>query len=105
MLELINSAIAEKKHPSLEKVIRPTKTFLIANWNLRSDGLHHCEFAQATLKCDPRSDRPHQRKVSQLAQEPQNDFPRLIATSSNQNNHCREDSVDSDLSDDDGHDT
>ena len=51
-------------------------------------------------KCDPRSDRLHPSKNGQMAQESQKHFRKLISTSSNRNNHWRENSVDSDQSDD-----
>ena len=69
-----------------------------------SDGLHSSKIRQLAQKCDHRSERPLLGKVSQTFQEPQNNFPRLITTSSNQNNSCQEDSVDSNQSDDEGYD-
>ena len=157
ILEVINSAIAEKILPSIENAIRLTKTTLNTKWDLRSDGpyqselgeatpkrnirsdgphqsqlgpatqkrdlrsdgLHQSELVQAprkrdlrsgglhpskigpmTQKCDLRSDMPPISKTSQMTQESQNDFPRLITTSSN----CRENSLDCDQSDEDGYD-
>ena len=40
-----------------------------------------------------------------MAQESQSNLPKLIKASSNQHNHCRENSVGSELSDDEGYDT
>ena len=109
ILEVINCAIAEKVLPSIENAIRQTKSALNTKWDIRSDGPHQSESAQAFLKGDHRSDRPHPietrpitqkcdagsyrphlSKVNQTVQEHQNDFPRLITTSSNQNDHCKE---------------
>ena len=47
ILEVINSAIAEKVLPLIENAIRPTKITLNTKWDLWSDGLHQAEFAQA----------------------------------------------------------
>ena len=46
----------------------------------------------------------HPEKVSQMARDAQKDFHRLVAMSSDQINHRRENSVDSNQSDDDGYD-
>ena len=104
ILEVINTALAEKVLPSIENAARPTKTTSNTKWDLRSDGLHPISIGQTTKKCDPRSDRAHPSKIGQMAQENQRVFPRLIPTSSNRNIHCRGISVYSDQSDD-GYDT
>ena len=72
ILEVSNSAIAEKVLPSTENAIRPTKTTLNAKWDLRSHGLHHSEFEQATQKRDLRSDGQHHSEFAQATQK--NDF-------------------------------
>ena len=64
-LEVINSDIAEKVLPSIENAIRPTKTGLNTKWDLRSDGLHQSEFAQAIQNRDFRSDGLHQCEFAQ----------------------------------------
>ena len=100
ILEVINSAVAEKVLPSTENAVRPTKTTSNTKWDLRSDGPHSSQIGQIAQECDPWSNRPLPSKIGNLTQEPQKDVPRLITTSSNRNNHCREISVDSHQSDD-----
>ena len=47
---------------------------------------------------------PHPSKTVQIDRRAQVDFPKLITTNINQNRHCRESSVDSQLSEE-GYDT
>ena len=47
----------------------------------------------------------HKSKFCQQVQDSGENFPKLIATSRNQNNHRRENLVDFEQSDDDGYDT
>ena len=72
--------------------------------DLRSDGLHSSKSRQKAKKYDPRSDRRHHSNFSQMAQEPQSNFPKLIKASSNRHNQSRVNSVHSELSDDEGYD-
>ena len=53
---------------------------------------------------DLKSHSRHKHKISQQVQDSRGKFPKLIATSSNQNNHRRENLVDFEPSDDDGYD-
>ena len=82
---------------SIENAVRRTKT--TTKRDLRSDGPHphSSKIGQTAQKYDARPDSPHPSKIGKMAQE---DFPRLITTSSNRNIHCRENSGDSDQSDD-----
>ena len=57
-----------------------------------------------TQNSDLGSHGRHKSKFSQQVQDPGENFPKLIATSSNQNNHRRESLVDFEQSDDDGYD-
>ena len=52
VLEVLNSAIAEKVLPSFGNSMRSTKTNLNAKRDLRSDRLHHSEFAQTFQRRD-----------------------------------------------------
>ena len=105
VLEVINSAIAEKVLPSIEIAIRPTKTTLNTKWDLRSDGRHQSELAQATQKHDLRPVEMHLSKISrQNGPRASESFPSLITTSSNRNNHCRAKSMNSVQSDEEGYD-
>ena len=57
-----------------------------------------------TQKSDLKSQRQHRGKSDQQAQELEENFLRLIATSSNQKDHYRENLVNSDEVDEDGSD-
>ena len=46
ILEVINSAVAEKVLPSTENAVRPTKTTSNTKWDLRSDGPHPSQIGQ-----------------------------------------------------------
>ena len=58
-----------------------------------------------TQNSDLESIGRHKNKICQHVQDSGENFPKLIATSSNQNNHRRENLVDFEQSDDDGYDT
>ena len=57
-------------------------------------------FSQVRPQRDLRSVGPHQQIAGKASQDAEKDFPRLVAMSSNQINHQRENSVDSCRSDD-----
>ena len=57
-----------------------------------------------TQNSDLESAGRHKSKFCQQIQDSGENFPKLIATSSNQNNHCRENPLDFEQSDDDGYD-
>ena len=63
--------------------------------NHRSDGPHPSTLSQVRPQRDIRSDGPHQQTAGKASQDAKKDFPRLVAMSSNQINHQRENSVDS----------
>ena len=69
VLEVINSAVAEKVLPSKENTIRPTKTTSNTNCDFRSDGLHQSEFGRATQERDLRSDGTRQGELAQATQK------------------------------------
>ena len=104
ILEVINSAIEEKILPSIENAAASNEAAKTTKWDLRSDGRHPSKADQTTLKFDPKSQILQKNKLNQLTQDSRGDLPRLIATSSNQNNHYSEILVDSDQSDEDGYD-
>ena len=74
-------------------------------WDLRSDGRHPDRNIQTTQNSDLESHGRHKSKFCQQVQDSGENFPKLITTSSNQNNHRRENLVDFEQSDDDGYDT
>ena len=105
ILEVINSAIEEKILPSIENVISNNREGKNAKWDLRSDGRHPDKNVQITQNSDFESLGRHRNKFCQQVQDSGENFPKLIATSSNQNIHHRENLVDFEQSDDDGYDS
>ena len=105
ILEVINSAIDEKILPSIENVIANKRETKNAKWDLRSDGRHPDRNIQMTQNSDLESHGRHKSKFCQQVQDSGENFPKLITTSSNQNNHCRESPLDFEQSDDEGYDS
>ena len=105
ILEVINSAIEERILPSIENVITSNREAKNTKWDLRSGGRHPDRNIQMTQNSDLESHGRHKSKFCQQVQESGENFPKLIATSSNQNNHRRENLVDFEQSDDEGYDT
>ena len=104
ILEAINSAIDEKILPSIENVITNKRETKNTKWDLRSDGRHPDRNIQKSQIPDLESHGRHKSTFYQQVQDSGENFPRLITTSSNQNNHRRENLVDFEQSDDDGYD-
>ena len=104
ILEVINSAIDEKILPSIENVIANKRETKNTKWDLRSDGRHPNRNIQITQNSDFESHGRHKSKFCQQVKDSGDDFPKLIATSSNQNNHRSENLVDFEQSDDEGYD-
>ena len=104
ILEVINSAIEDKILPSIENVITSSKEAKNTKWDLRSDGRHPSRNVQMVHNLDHKSDGRHKSKFGQHVRDSEDHFPKLIATSSNQNHRCRENLVDSDQSDEGGYD-
>ena len=103
ILEVINSAIEERILPSIENVIAGSRKVKNTKWDLRSDGRHPDKNIQTTQNSDLESHGRHKGKFCQQVQDSGENFPKLITTSSNQNNHRRENLVDFEQSDDDGY--
>ena len=101
ILEDINSAIEERIN---ENVIASSREVKNTKWDLRSDGRHPDRNIQTTQNSDLESHGRHKSKFCQQVQDSGENFPKLITTSSNQNNHRRENLVDFEQSDDDGYD-
>ena len=104
ILEVINSAIEERILPSIENVITSNREAKNTKWDLRSGGRHPDRNIQMTQNSDLESHGRHKSKFCQQVQDSGDNFPKLIATSSNQNNHRRENQVDFEQSDDEGYD-
>ena len=105
ILEVINSAIDEKILPSIENVIaNKRETTKNTKWDLRSDGRHPDRNIQMTQNSDLESLGRHKKKFGQQVQDSGENFPKLIATSGNQNNHCGENPLHFEPSDDEGYD-
>ena len=104
ILEVINSAIDEKILPSIENVIANKRETKNAKWDLRSNGRHPDRNIQMTQNSDLESHGRHKSKFCQQVLDSGENFPKLITTSSNQNNRCRENPLDFEQSDDEGYD-
>ena len=87
ILDVINTAIEKKMLSSIRKAVGGPTSAKIANLDLQSDGSHPSNNSQVRPQRDLRSNGLHPEKVSQMAQDAQKDFPRFVATSSNQINH------------------
>ena len=104
ILEVINSAIEEKILPSIENVVTSNRETKNAKWDLRSDGRHPDRNTQMTQNSDLESHGRHKNNFCQQVQDSGENFPKLIASSSNQSNHRREILVDFEQSDDEVYD-
>ena len=100
ILDVINTAIDTGVLPSIENAVRRQNSAKNTSVDLRSDGLHQDNAAPENSQKDLRSNRLHPENVNKSAQNVQKEFPRLISNKSNQTNHCRENSLDSQQSDD-----
>ena len=91
--------------PSIKTAARSQNTAKNTILDLLSDGLHPSNFRHIQPQRDSRSNGLHHESVSQAAQDALKDFPRVVAINSNRINHCIENSVNSNHSDDeDGYD-
>ena len=100
ILDVINTSIDTRVLPSNKNAVRRQNSAKNTSLDLRSDGLHQDNAAQENSQKDFRSNRLHPENANKLSQDAQNEFPRLISIKSNQTNYCRENSVDSQQSDD-----
>ena len=100
VLDVINTAIDTRVLPSIKNAVRRQNSAKITSLHLRSDGLHQDGAAQENSQKDLRSNRLHPENANKSAQDAQNEFPRLISIESSQTNCCRENSVDSQQSED-----
>ena len=100
ILDVINTAIDTRVLPSIKNAVKRQNSAKNTNLDLRSDGLHEDTAAPENSQKDLRSNRLHPENISKSYQEAQNEFPRLISIKNNQANHRRENSDDSQGSDD-----
>ena len=101
ILEVINTAIETRVLPSIKNVVGRQNSAENTNLDLRSNRLHQDHADQENSQKDLRSNRLHPENASKSIQNAQNEFPRLIPVKSSQTKHCRENSVDSQQSEDD----
>ena len=104
IFDAINTAFEKKVLPSMKKAFAGQNSAKNTNLDLWSDGPHPSNFSQVHRHRDFRSNELHPENVSQAVQDVQKDFSGLVAMSSNRVNHRRENSVDSNQSDEDGYD-
>ena len=100
ILDVINTAIDTRVLPSIKNAVRRQNSAKNTSLDLRSDGLHEDTAAPGNSQKDLRSNRLHPENTSKSYQDAQNEFPRLISIKNNQTNHRRENSGDSQVSDD-----
>ena len=100
ILDVINTAIDTRVLPSIKEAVRRQNSAKNTSLDLRSDGLHQDNMVQENSQKDLWSNRLLPENVNKSAQDAQNEFPSLISIKSNQTNHCRENSVDSQQSED-----
>ena len=105
ILDAINAVIEGKVLPSIKNAVKIENSVKSTNLDLRSDGPHPSNSSQARPQVDLQSNGLQPESVSQVAEDVQNDFPRLVTMKGNRKYHCRENSIDSNQSDDyDGYD-
>ena len=100
ILDVINTAIDTRVVPSIKNAVRRQNSAKNTSLDIRSDGLHEDTAAPGNSQKDLRSNRLHPENTSKSYQDAQNEFPRLISIKNNQTNHRRENSGDSQVSDD-----
>ena len=96
ILDVINTANDTRELPSIKNAVRRQNSAK----NTSLDGLHEDTAAPGNSQKDLRSNRLHPENTSKSYQDAQNEFPRLISIKNNQTNHRRENSGDSQVSDD-----
>ena len=101
ILDIINTAIDTRELPSIKNAVKRQNSAKNTNLDLRSDGLQEDTAAPENSQKDLRSNRLHPENINKLYQDARNKFPRLISIKNTQTNHRRENSVDSQVSDDD----
>ena len=100
ILDVINTAIDTRVLPSIKNAVKGQNSAKNTNLDLRSDGLHEDTAAPENSQKDLRSNRLHPENINKSYQDAQNEFPRLISIKNNQTHHHKENSVDSQVSDD-----
>ena len=106
ILDVINTAIDTRVLPSIKNAVKRQNSAKNTNLDLGSDGLQEDTAAPENSQKDLLSNRLHPENTNKSYQDAQNEFPRLNSIKNNQTHHRREDSVDSQDSDDDyGYDT
>ena len=85
--------------PSIKNAVKSQNSAKITSLDLRSDRSHPSNSSQARPQKDLQSNGLHPENVSNSAGDAENDFPRLISMKSNGINHCRENFMDSNQSD------
>ena len=100
ILDVINTAIDTRVLPSIKNAVKRQNSAKNTNLDLRSDGLHEDTAAPENSQKDLRLTRLHPKNINKSYQVAQKEFPRLISIKNNQTHHRRENSVDSQESDD-----
>ena len=99
ILEVLNATIEEKVLPTIRNVVGVNEGARCAKWDLRSDGRHPHMTSQL-----PRIMTMSQMNGSKVKQNNTGNFPGFITIGSNQETHFRQNSFDSNYSEEEGYD-
>ena len=83
ILHAINAVIEGKVMPSIKNAIKIQNSAKSANLDLRSDGPHPSNSSQVLPQRDLQSNGLQSEIVSQVAEDVQNDLPRLVTMKGN----------------------
>ena len=104
IVEILNAAIEEKVLPTIRGAVGASEGAKNTKWDLRSDGRHLNMSGQMPQADDHESGGRQQSKTRKLDQNKTENLPGLITIGSNQEAHFRQNSYDSNYSEDEGYD-
>ena len=105
ILEVINAAIEDKVLPTIRSAVEASEGAKSAKWDLRSYGRHPNMSSQMPQVNDHESDGRQHNKTCKIDQNKAGNLPGLTTIGSNQEAHFRQNSFDSNYSDNDCYDT
>ena len=105
ILEVLNAAIEEKMLPTIMGAVGANEGAKSAKWDLRSDGRHPNTSDQMPPVNDYESHGRQQEKTYKIDQNKAGNLPELITIGGNRETRFRQNSFDSNYSEDDGYDT
>ena len=105
ILEVLKVAIEEKVLPTIRSAVGVREGANSTKWDLRSDGRHPNMSGQMPQVNDHESDGRQQKKTCKLDQSKAGNLPELITIVSNQEAHFKQNSFDSNYSEEQGYDS